>query len=638
MEDAKSPVDRYYEAMEKLDTLLNQGKITLGAYEKETKKLQAALDGTNKELGSVANTGVSAFGPNALSMVKSLAGALGVGTGLAGAVQLARKEYEAFLAVQDRAKQSTLTVAGAEIVALRNLGAKTPKERDDFLTSIEKISSDTGVAQSDLLMRSSEALSARGNLPVSSVLRAIKASAMIAPESQDEGKFLAGASLDIGKITGATPEQAMGYMMVVGEQARVTATGKIAENVAPAMTGAMATGASPQVAGAVWGALTQGINDNEGRIAANASIGLAAELKKYLPEKGEDYSEEQFQKDKRSIVKEREATRQSLRHDVEADPEYLQNVRDIATEKAGLRKKRLRDPDEIANRDMLISGLGERQRIAREAAEERVSQSEKYRDKETQFTLKEQSLEKRREDAKAIVASGFKTEDERIAFLQSHPVEREEFLKKATFEKKADAPIAQLLSGTGPTGEAFAEFKKNLPAVSESEGKFDNYVSIIRGSARQRTATFDRALGAATETIESATEMQPQALMSIVADRLGPILQDVGEPKLLSDLSMLGTQLSGDQIGSARQTVIAKQNDLRNPTRRMVHSGPGYAFAGETIPQEPTKKGVEQADKLDQVIRALDDVRAVIAEGNQDRRSGTNRPALGTHKDPGDRH
>ena len=57
MEEAKSPTDRYYEAVAKLDKLLEQGKISTEAYQKEQKRLADQLDDTGgkaKQAGAAA--------------------------------------------------------------------------------------------------------------------------------------------------------------------------------------------------------------------------------------------------------------------------------------------------------------------------------------------------------------------------------------------------------------------------------------------------------------------------------------------------------------------------------------------------------------------------------------------------------
>jgi len=621
-EGTRTPMEQHQARLQRLAEMVQKGKIdqeTYGraaseSYSKMDAALQKTRDSaqqTGEKLDQAGKSGIAAFGPQALSMVKTLAGALGVGAGLAGAVSLVRKEFEAVIAAQDRAKQATLTTAQAEINALRNLGAATPEERDAFLSDVRKVSAETGVSEKDLFLRSSEAMSAKGNLPASAVMEAVKQSAVIAPDSADEGKALAGAALDIGKITGATPKEVIGFMLRIGEQAHVTSTGKIAENLAPAMNAAIAAGASPQVGGAAWAALTQGINDTEGRIASTASIGLATQLRDLLPAEGEKYSEAEFQRDREALAARRKTDETRLRRAAVEDPEYKKRLRELAIEKETLKPGRRKlTPEESADREMRLRELSERGRVALEESEARAADLPEFRGMQARYALDEQKLSERREAAKKIVASGFTTMDERIAFLQQNPQARAEFLAKATFEKKAQIPIEQLLSGTGATGEAFSQFREALPAVKEGAATFDQYVSVIRGTPRQQTAQYGRELASARERIESSPENQLAAQIAITMEHFKPVLEDVGEWSTVAKLKSAGARLSPDLIGSVKGRLETKRQQLINPIAYTgsgsISFGPGYGGIGTPVSREPSPLEKRNADELGALVAAID--------------------------------
>jgi hypothetical protein len=88
-----------------------------------------------------------------------------------------------------------------------------------------------------------------------------------------------------GKGRTIAPEQAIGYMLQVGEKARVTDPGKLAENFAPALGAVISSGGSEQEAGALWSALTGAMVDPQGREAKTSSIAFSRALKEFLPEK-----------------------------------------------------------------------------------------------------------------------------------------------------------------------------------------------------------------------------------------------------------------------------------------------------------------------------------------------------------------
>lgn len=276
-EETRTPQEQYNARMARLNELVKRGGIDQNTFARASRK-------AGDELRRTGQKGQTAFGQKALGMVRSFAGALGISAGLAGAVQIVRKEYEALLAVQDKARESSLNLAGAQNAALRNLGADTAAERDAFIADVERVSKEAGVSQKFVYNLASSALSARGELSVADAMDAVKQAALYAPDSAEAGEALAGAALDIGKATGATPQQALGFAMEVGKMARPTATGKIVENVAPAIGGAMQSGASPQSAAALWAALTGGMVDPQGRKAKTATLQVSAQLAEFLPE------------------------------------------------------------------------------------------------------------------------------------------------------------------------------------------------------------------------------------------------------------------------------------------------------------------------------------------------------------------
>jgi hypothetical protein len=212
----------------------------------------------------------------------------GVATGYAsvqGAIRLVTDEFTHMIEVQRRAKETTITTADAQIKALRNLGATTAKGRDQFVTQVQEISRETGVSEKDIYLRASAALSARGDLSVAAAMGAVRESARLVPESAQEGTAVAGAALDLAKITGSQKAaENIGLLMAIGQTARVVDVGMLAEHVAPAVTGLTARGDTPRQAGAIWSALTTGMADPTGRRSGTAAIQLANQLAEFLPE------------------------------------------------------------------------------------------------------------------------------------------------------------------------------------------------------------------------------------------------------------------------------------------------------------------------------------------------------------------
>jgi hypothetical protein len=139
----------------------------------------------------------------------------------------------------------------------------------------------------------------------------------------------------------------------------------------------------------------------------------------------------------------------------------------------------------------------------------------------------------------------------------------------------------------------------------------------------QATAKLARDLDVAQETIESSPEMQGQARMAIIAKRFKPILEDVGTPDLLSGMATTKARLSEDQIKSARDSIEKKQRELRHPIE-WRGSPVGGVEAHDVAPSE---RGLAQADQLQLVIKALNDLLEETKRGNANKPQP--RPTLG---------
>ncbi len=85
--DMATPQEKYNTKMKELNKLLRAGHVNLQTYGRATARARDEMDRAGK-------SSRAAFGPKALAHVKSMAGALGVGFGVAGAVSAVNKGYE----------------------------------------------------------------------------------------------------------------------------------------------------------------------------------------------------------------------------------------------------------------------------------------------------------------------------------------------------------------------------------------------------------------------------------------------------------------------------------------------------------------------------------------------------------------
>lgn len=655
MEEARTPAERYCEQIKKIDQLYLDGKINIKQYEDATRR-------AHNEMIKAGNAGQTAFGQKALGAVKNLAAALGVGSVLYTAINVIRGEYQAIIDLQERVKTASLGVADAEAAALRNLGPKSEDDVRQYLKQVEQISRSTGVSQKDINNIASEALSARGDLSVQEAMRAVEAGVKMAPDNAETAQGLAGGALDIKKaIPNISSEQAVGYMMKVAKKARLTDVGEVSRALGPILTADMASGGNEASSSAMFAALSQMTADPHGRRTKTAGIQFLSQLAKYLPEKGEVYSEEKYQHDKTALARERRAEEQAKRHAIKADPEYLQQMREIAEDRRRMpRLKATSDPSLRAVQDMRRKELAEKEQLALEDAERRVTQSPQFARLEESFTLRGQALDERRGRAKKVIATGMRTNEERLLYLQAHPSAAKKFMEMSTFEKVAETPFRQLVTNQGRTAEMYKSMVPDIGRAEDAQDAYDRPIRFRNVSPRQRTADVNRRLASGRESVEASPEMQDQALIGIVMEHYGPLLQDAGESAISTKVKTFLQRANGnnaeltlnsliDDLKSRREarltdSKMSGEGDL--PWYRRLMPGDHDVEHERATGVRPTpEQDIKAAEVILKLVNTLEEVGKIMKENTTATRDNTrnsspeNRSSLGSrHGDPGDRY
>jgi len=477
-EATRTPQERYNAKLKELDVLLQKGKVSQDTYTRAVKQAKGEMD-------AAGQAGKSAFGQQMKSAIGSLTTMLMGGAGLAGAINLVKQEYENMIEVQGRAKEASVTVAQAEIAALRNLGATTAGQREVFVKEVSDISATTGVSQKALYGMASTALSARGELSQKAAMGAVREAAMIAPESPEEATQIAGAALDLAKITKTDRAQAnIGLLMAIGQTARVTDIGELARNVAPAITGITARGGTAQEAGAIWSALTQGMADPTGRLSGTAAISLAEQLATF---------------------------------------------------------------EGTAGRSTTLA---------------------------------------------------------RIQALQRDAGLRQEFFEGASFEKKAQASIEQMLAGKGSAAEALSQFLTRIPGVGKAEGLYQQRLGVIRGSELQQTAQIVRVLESGLESLQIAN--QPGARIGALREKYATILKDTGLGALATRFQSIGFEAGGVDLQAFIQDIETRAAQLKTRPEGVVPAGRLGMWTGPPAEHlTPTPVELRQAQVLERMAESL---------------------------------
>ncbi len=273
----QTPLQKHNQQMAHLRKLLKDGTIN-------QKEFNAATAKTATEFGETERSSKATFGQAGLDRLKSYAaGLLGAG-GILLALRAVKLEYTDILEKQRVAAQLSQGPAAAQERFLANLAPDTPSARDAAIARVERISRTQGVPIARVYQRGSEAVSARGSKSVKYAMNAVDASFDFAPGDPEAGRAGASAALDLGRAMGWKSEQALGFLQVVGRQARVTNPGKLARNVAPMLGALVDVGATPQEAGGLFSALSQRMVDSNGEMVRTASINFSKKLRDYTNE------------------------------------------------------------------------------------------------------------------------------------------------------------------------------------------------------------------------------------------------------------------------------------------------------------------------------------------------------------------
>lgn len=577
-------VDRHAAKLRELKTLLDNGTISQGLYTQAVRK-------SKEQMQLAATAGQRAFGRQMLSGLTSITSALGITGGLAGGVMLLRKEYQKLIDVQRRAKEVSMTTADAEAQALINLGATTAAQRDAYLSRVQQMSKDTGLTTRGLHLAMSSALSARGELPESAAFEAVRASARIAPHSQQAMTTLAGAALDIKNIGGAgvTAEAGLGYLVNLQALSRMTQLENVAQHGMPAIQAGVSRGATLPESAALYAAITQGMKEWSGRRSATGMITFTERLQKDLP---------QLAQQRLTDVKEKIALGQE-------SPKFLQQELRVSRAQltaAEFEAGRPLTPQEQARQAKLSPTQRQRRKEERQLdlMERRRDVTDRQAELRTLTEAKGRLPELERllpglERQLATATGG--TFGERLSLVQTTPGLREKFMERP-FQKKSQASMEQLVMGGG-VARTYAQFLERLPGVEETAPMFRKRVAVQRGSELQQTANFVRSIKATGERI--AILDQPSARIGAIYDEYKPIMEAIGAGRTSTQFQAMMARRGGPE-GFARQLETA-QRGLEQPWEPGVMTGPFTSTVG--APREPTSIERGQAAEVSNLIESI---------------------------------
>ncbi len=228
-----------------------------------------------KTLGDMGKSLVGDLGKAALQFA-------GIGTAMASLTALAsqlRAELEQVQLRRSEAASAFANIEQAQQAAYMSLGTgatMTPKQLD---ARIAEMAGTTHEKHQTLYAASSQALSARGNMSIETVLRAVEiaAKAFRGSEPEEIGR-IAGGIVDHMSKHGGSPEEAFGYIGSLFRTARVVRTPDLARNIIPGAATLADAGASPASAGGLLSYLTHQSKDPTGERSRTAAQSFAEQL------------------------------------------------------------------------------------------------------------------------------------------------------------------------------------------------------------------------------------------------------------------------------------------------------------------------------------------------------------------------
>ncbi len=246
---------------------------------KLTDELEKLKNKSGDAAGSVEGMGSSMAG----TFGKAAAGLVGFGSALAGVATIAgtiKREYEDFLQQRQAAGEFQAGIADPLMQAIENMTQTDALSAREVTANFQAIASETGASLDTVIRAGTSALAAKGDIQTQTALEQLQAVIATNPRRNiQDMTAITGASLDIRKLFGGTPEQAIGLMMSMLQTARPETMGATARNVVPAVGQLKGFGMGPQEAAAMMAAVTQRSLDPEGMRSASAVIQFAKQIK-----------------------------------------------------------------------------------------------------------------------------------------------------------------------------------------------------------------------------------------------------------------------------------------------------------------------------------------------------------------------
>jgi len=572
-DETRTPQEQYNARMEKLNAL-----VKAGVTDQETFRRAAGRAGD--ELKGAGGAGVEAFGSKAVGMVKEFAGALGIGFGLAGAIQLVKQEWQAVVDVQNRALEATTTNAAAQRKFRAAAGFESNEEAKQFDEQIEKMAGATGVQGKELYLDAAKAFAVRHGQSKETAMQAVGTAAELFPADADKRQEFTQAILGVTQATGMKQRQAAGWLMASAQR-----SGIAPPDIAPLINAL--PGEDPRQVMA----LAQAVGASMGMDPTRAVLGLAQGLAKGVPAQ----TNADVQREKEELKAAEAAAEKSHQ-------EYEDRVKE----------RRI-------NEAVYKQGPGQRQSYALRDLREEKEERARMGGLKAGFEARREALAtKKRKQAGD-------TTEERLAYVQAHPELLDEIIEGMALRgPKAKTAVRQLLSGQGATYDLFRQAQAAGISPTDSAAALDKQLGIMGQGGNQLVVDFTRRWAQVRDSLEESGSAAntTRAIKAAIRKDLTPLLEDLGESAFGIKLSNLGHEISPDFVAEGQERLKRRAESLRHPVA-MQRDITGNV---QISPRKPDLGELEQAGTADKAAKLLEMIHEELMKLN----AAQNRPKTPT--------
>ena len=510
--------ERVAAELRRLNTLKEKGVLSSKDYaravEAEQKKLSETGDAAGKSGGLIEGLTTSMGG-----FVSGLASGAAV-------VAVLRSEYDGLIERQNKSKDANISLAAAQSDALDNLDASmTPAE---FAQRMKVSSKKLGMSERDLTVATSSALSAKGDKSAAEAIAAVEASAKLNRFAPDKLPDMAASTLDLGKHLKMKPEEALGFLIGVGQSSRVVSLKNTAENIAPAIIGGVSQGIPKEKAAAIAASITGTAVDSTGKPTNTTMQALFGQLKEFG----------------------------SAEFGFTGGPEHQQKVAALEAEhvkqKAALKAQFDKEQISLSQADMPAAQKAEakRQLDAKEV--------------EARAALK--ASQESQQSALSAQMPSF-TPEQMLDRIMKDPELKATFFRDkkfggfgASFEKAMMPAVNQLLT---PGTQGHNDYQAALSAQMKVNPQqlFDNAVKAKESLAPIQIATQDQKLGNVANQLQLADVKGAES--AVIRERMTEIRKAMGEGVLKNKMSGLIEDVSTGGMQSTQSAMRRVEAEIR---------------------------------------------------------------------------